>query len=187
MNEKTVKLYLGCGPLPIHPQHLQTVDNTWTFTDKYVKDPKIKNIDACDLSDYDDESVDEIYHSHLWEHLSYTESEQAVSEWFRVLKPGGVMTVNVPDMLWLARELISVSEGNKPVSRVFNTEQKLMEVIYGNQDHEGEFHKTGFTPSILSMILTKAGFVNIRVDRGYDAHDMGVLLATAYKEVNHVR
>lgn len=186
MEEKTVNLYLGCGPHPIHPQHLNFVDETWIFSDKYVKDPTIQNIDAVDLSDFKDGSVNNIYHSHLWEHLSYKESEQALKEWYRVLKKGGTLTVNVPDMEWLAAQLlynqgIEIQTKGYRKSNLFNTDEMLMEVIYGNQDHDGEFHKTGFTKTTLENKLKSVGFENIKIKQIFEAHEMGVLLAQATK------
>lgn len=176
-----IKLYLGCGPLPIHPQHYQFIDDSWVISDKYTTGTNVKNIDATDLSEFADNSISKIYHSHLWEHLSYKESEVALKEWFRVLKSGGTLTVNVPDMEWAARELVRLVDMQMPKSPVFDTQKKLMEVIYGNQDHVGEFHKTGFTKDVLEETLADMGFVNIKIEKVYEAHEMGILLAIAEK------
>jgi SAM-dependent methyltransferase len=45
---------------------------------------------------FEDNSVDEIYASHVLEHLPY--GNTALQEWLRVLKPGGMLTVVVPDI-----------------------------------------------------------------------------------------
>jgi len=47
--------------------------------------------------DYPDNSVDEVRASHLLEHFSYCRTLEVLAEWFRVLKPGGVMKIAVPD------------------------------------------------------------------------------------------
>ena len=50
----------------------------------------------------EDESLDLVYHSHMLEHLSYTDGIEFLRECFRVLRPGGIMRVLVPDLeLWI--------------------------------------------------------------------------------------
>lgn len=178
MNE--IKLMLGCGPMPIHPQHLEYVDDSWTFIDLYVKDPKIVKMDIRKL-EYPDNSVSEIYCSHAVEHLGLKEVVPTFLEWYRVLKPGGKIIINVPDMQWFAKELLKVIEGEKPESDLFNSEKMLMEVAYGNQMHDGEFHKSGFTEKTLTIALHDAGFNVGFIKRIYEAHKMGCLIAEAQK------
>ncbi len=175
-----LKLFLGCGPLPIHPQHLQIVDDTWTFIDLYVHDPKIVQMDIRKLG-YADESVSRIYCSHALEHLGSVEAVNALQEWYRVLKSGGDLIINVPDIEWAIDEYINLREGKEPQSKTFTTKQKLMEVIYGNQTHEGEFHKSGYNEKGLEKLLQEVGFKDVTVKKIYEAHDMGCLVATAKK------
>ena len=49
------------------------------------------------LADYADNSVDEIRASHVLEHFPRSQTVAVVREWFRVLKPGGVMKIAVPN------------------------------------------------------------------------------------------
>lgn len=44
-----------------------------------------------------DQSVDEIYASHVLEHFGHRQTLDVVKEWVRVLKPGGVLKVAVPN------------------------------------------------------------------------------------------
>ena len=135
--EEKVKLFLGCGPFPIHPQHLEIVDDSWVFVDLYVRDPKIVRMDVKKL-EYPDGSAEKIYCSHVLEHLAMKEINPTLKEWHRVLQPGGMLIVNVPDMEWASGELVNQLHGIKPTSPVFDTPMKVMEIFYGNQDHEGE-------------------------------------------------
>lgn len=175
-----IKLYLGCGPLPIHPQHLEIIDGTWILADLYINTPPIVTMDARKLP-YQDGEVSKIYNSHLLEHLGLRETLPTLKEWYRALKPGGQLIINVPDMEWATEELQNLKEGLEPRSKVFDTPAKIMEIIYGNQDHEGEFHKSGFTQSSLGEKLQEAGFKNIKIKQVYEAHDMGCLIAIAEK------
>ncbi len=180
MNDKKLRLFLGCGPAPVHPQHLKYVDSSWVKIDKFVSEPGIVSMDIRKL-EYEDNSVEEIYCSHTLEHIGLKEVVPTLKEWYRVLKPEGVVTINVPDMEWAAGQIVNIGNDLALKSKVFDTPQKLMEVIYGNQDHEGEFHKSGYTEETLYGYLKEAGFRFAAVDREYEAHEMGCLIAQAKK------
>lgn len=54
-------------------------------------------------------SVDYIYSSHTFEHLTYAETTFVLSECYRILKPGGIVRIIVPDFESLVNNYI----GNK--------------------------------------------------------------------------
>ena len=47
---------------------------------------------------YQNETADEVYASHVLEHIARAETINTLREWVRVLKPGGILRVAVPDM-----------------------------------------------------------------------------------------
>ena len=47
---------------------------------------------------FEDCSVESIYSSHCLEHFSHRITEQVLREWIRVLKPGGLLQIAVPDV-----------------------------------------------------------------------------------------
>ncbi|MEM9410662.1 MAG: methyltransferase domain-containing protein [Planctomycetota bacterium] len=47
---------------------------------------------------YSDDHFDAVYHSHVLEHLKPTDGIKLLKECFRVLKPGGILRVVVPDL-----------------------------------------------------------------------------------------
>jgi predicted SAM-dependent methyltransferase len=55
---------------------------------------------------FDDESVDAIFHEHLFEHISLEQGAALMDECFRVLKPGGIVRVGVPDAGELLRSYL---------------------------------------------------------------------------------
>ncbi len=193
LKDKPIKLFLGCGPLPVDPQHLEIIDDTWTFIDLYIDDPKVVKMDIRKL-DYKNETVDEIYCSHTLEHVPQEEVLSTLREWYRVLKKGGKVIINVPDMEYVAGSLLemcgfSMSETDQlpdgqfgfKESRVYNTPHEIMKIIYGSQIHDGEYHKSGFVKETLTMDLRSGGFKNINIRQIYDNHDMGCLIAKAIK------
>jgi len=59
---------------------------------------------ASDLRAFANESVEQIYASHVLEHFDYRDQlVPTLKEWHRVLVPGGCLFVSVPDLDILAR------------------------------------------------------------------------------------
>ena len=72
----------------------------------------------------------------------------------RVLKQGGKGVIVVPDFRDAAEQWLRLDHnvGYNPYSYNY-----LSEVIYGNQNHEGEYHKTPFSAGFLNYSLNMVG------------------------------
>jgi len=71
---------------------------------------------------YADNSVEAIYSSHTLQHLYLHEAESVLSECARVLKPGGILRLALPDVEHLARQLLSgVGGAGQDAGRYFNS------------------------------------------------------------------
>lgn len=111
---------------------------------------------VTDLSMFADQSVDEVYASHVYEHLSYMgELTQALNEASRVLKVGGILRVAVPDLEVLCR--LFLQSGHDLRQQWF-----VQRMIMGGQIEPFDFHKTGFSFHILGGMLHDHGFREIR-------------------------
>ena len=64
---------------------------------KVVKEKKIKYCNAYKRIPERDKSVDLIYICHMIEHLDQEETSNILQECKRVLKPGGIVRIVVPD------------------------------------------------------------------------------------------
>lgn len=84
---KGVTLEVGCGSTKVHPATIGM--------DVYPSCSVDIVGDIRDLWMFEDESVDVIVASHVLEHL--TDAKSALKEWYRVLKPEGVIAIAVPD------------------------------------------------------------------------------------------
>lgn len=115
--------------------------------------------DAKNLGQFKDATVDDIYASHVYEHLSYTgDVQQAFREAFRVLKPGGLIRIAVPDLDRLCR--LYLTPGLAAPQRFY-----LMRVLVGGQTNPFDYHKCLFDEETLTVLLRHTGFVDIqRVD-----------------------
>ena len=128
------------------------------FIDGYTNiDLHVPNAIKMDVRklEYDDESVDNIYSSHLLEHFRKDEVQPLLNEWFRVLKKGTTLNLLIPNLEWCAKNFINSQENDRwglPI-----------DMIFGNQNNEGEYHKTGFTQERVRSLLNNAGFTDISI------------------------
>lgn len=93
-----------------------------------------------------DNCVDYIYSSNALEHVGKNEVVPTLKEWVRLLKPRGELFLLVPDLVWACEFWLKYQRTDWP-----------LDIIYGNQNHDGEYHKTGFTPKILEDYFAECG------------------------------
>jgi len=105
---KSVCINLGCGSR-IHPD--------WRNLDV---NPYVEGVESWKASEgipAPSQSVDVVYHSHLLEHLQQEEGEDLIHECLRVLKPGGILRIVVPDLERICTDYLStlkeVEQGTK--------------------------------------------------------------------------
>lgn len=141
MNTKEIKLHIGCGKRYIPGfVHIDLADY-----------PHIDyKSDVSDLSMFEDNSADLIYACHVLEHFKRYETERVLTEMYRVLKPGGILRVAVPDF----EAIVTVYEKYRDM-------ELIKGLLYGGQDYEYNFHYVAFDFKYLEKLLTKVGFKNI--------------------------
>jgi len=105
---------------------------------------------------FHNESFEHIFSSHMIEHISHLEINDILKNWVRLLKIGGKLELRCPDLR--ARSLFLF----------FSPSKKNVENIYGSQNYEGNYHKSGYTYGLLKNILINIGLVRIR--RVVDGH-----------------
>lgn len=90
----TTMFHNGWVNIDVHP-NLDGFAQNWGF--------KYQLWDVREGLPYGTESVDMIFASHMFEHLTYAEGQEFLRECRRVLKPDGVLRLSVPDAGKLAR------------------------------------------------------------------------------------
>ena len=158
------KLHLGCGT--DKRKGWINIDIDWRVRPDIVAD-------ATKLHMIGDNVADEIESFHLLEHFTYTEAVEALNEWYRVLKPGGKLTLELPDF---KRCIETLCNRNEPFdwydAENDPPEKYALGGIYGwipaiNIKKTGEInyfqlHKYGWTFDTISYELNKIGFRDSR-------------------------
>jgi|GEM_PF-3172530 predicted SAM-dependent methyltransferase/GT2 family glycosyltransferase len=136
-----LKLNIGCGDMVIPG---------WIGVDKYYEKAD-QQWDAIDLP-LPKNSVDEIYSSHLIEHFHFHDGEKVLKEWYRVLKPGGILTIETPDLLATCKKFVESDEQGRIA---------LYPQLFGYPWDKGQTHLFVYTPTQLRWSLEQIGFKDI--------------------------
>ncbi len=83
-----LRLNLGCG---------KDFREGFINIDKYSNNPSVVFMDIREL-EFEDNSVDTILASDILEHFSHREVDTLLSEWARVLRPGGELIIRCPNL-----------------------------------------------------------------------------------------
>ncbi len=105
---------------------------------------------------FEKESVDYALANNVLEHLPMADVPIAIYEIRRILKPGGRAVIIVPDFAWLCKMWLNMEEGRFQAV----AHRWLAEEFYGNQFHEGEYHRAPMSPGYLNYVLQMCGFLH---------------------------
>ena len=203
-----ILLNLGCGIKTSDDPNVVNID--WSFLLRMWKNPVLKmvaplfldstrldrlkclpgNIVIHDLASgipFPDDSVDAVYHSHLLEHLDRSVALEFMKEVKRVLKPGGIHRICVPDFETLCRNYLSHLEAVVNSTRMSSTHDSVVaaiieqsvrkeahgtslqspvrrwieNVLFGDARRRGETHQWMYDRCNLAHFLAIAGYENI--------------------------
>lgn len=136
-----MKLHLGCGKRHIPGfVHIDVLP--------YDHIDHVSSIDK--LCFIQDNTVDLIYNCHVLEHFKRREAKSVLDEWYRVLKPGGILRTAVPDFAALAELYMT----NRNINQVIGP-------IFGRQDYLYNIHYNLFDFDSLKTALELSGFKNV--------------------------
>lgn len=139
---RPAKLHLGCGSRHIPGWfHVDLVPHSHVDL--------IASVDRLEMIDSD--CADVIYASHVLEHFGRYQVFDVVSEWYRVLRPGGLLRVAVPDFAAAAR----FYGQNGDIRHVLG-------LIMGGQTAPHDYHYMVFDETNLGELLEDVGFHEIR-------------------------
>lgn len=160
-----MKINLGCGIY---------CAKDWVNVDKFFTEDELKNhLGGCKNSvfedgavfiqadviklPFEDNSADLVEAKEVLEHLSIYDIVTALVEIRRVLKPGGILRASSPCFDGLVQDWLSLMLWPEfDPKRWFDVAQ----TIYGNQAHEGEYHRIPLNQPSMNYLLAQAGFTD---------------------------
>ena len=117
-----------------------------------------------DLSQFENESIEEIYASHVIEHVDQKTIKSTFKGIFRTLKKGGKFYISVPDMDVLCHFFVSPLATKKIK---FHT----MMMIFGGQVDSYDYHYFGWNHEFMKDYLSEAGFLKIEKVNSFGLFD----------------
>lgn len=140
------KVNLGCGGYP---------------------EPGFTNVDLFppadlvgDFMEMDFEDLSEVTMIHSLEHLPWVRTSEILARIKGWLVPGGILTIEVPDMA----EIMRMGTGDS----------RWISWVYGVQSHAGEHHQAGFTEPLLLGLLELQGYTVMSAITFLSNHPMRV-------------
>jgi predicted SAM-dependent methyltransferase len=136
------RLHLGCGKRHIPDYHHVDI----------LEFPHVDTVGPVEwLGHIESDCADLIYACHVLEHFGRYQVFDVVSEWYRVLRPGGILRVAVPDFEAAARTYVEHGDI-----------RDVLGLIMGGQTTEHDYHKVIFDQTGLGELLEDVGFRRIR-------------------------
>jgi SAM-dependent methyltransferase len=186
MSLSPLRLNLGSGPratpgwqcidrspniwLSRHPALKSTLRRAGLLSDGHMSpwDRDVIRGDILNLK-YADASAEFVYSSHVLEHLYLGDARRVLSEAHRVLRPGGLLRLALPDSTVLAQRLVDGERaGDADPALDFNRRllafpearpRGVRAAILGRA--AGHVHRWQPTPAMVRHMLVDAGFENI--------------------------
>lgn len=108
-----------------------------------------------------DECADEVMAIHVFEHFYLWECPDVIAEWRRLLKPGGILALELPNVVKCCENIIKgigIEGGGK------HADQLGLWGLYGDPQHQDPYmgHRWGWSPQTLTKFLAEHGFMKMK-------------------------
>jgi len=165
-----LRLSLGCG------RHTPT---DWFCIDAQQSPLASRPVDLiCDVKQVPlpDACASELMAIHIFEHLYRWECDDALEEWRRLLRTGGLLIMEMPDLFKFCRNILEAKAGHK------HSDQLGMWGLYGDPRDKDPLmiHRWGWTFSTIQPLLLEHGFTDCKESQtqwhkvGQDVRDFRV-------------
>lgn len=145
------KINMGCGWRDFGPSWIHIDSGDYSHLDY---------LSVIDLSQFEDDSIDLIYASHVVEYFDREQVIPLLAEWRRILKPDGTLRIAVPNFENISK---LYCEGKYPLDN-------FVGLLYGRMPMGSEtiYHKTVYDFNSLKSVLEASSYKNVRF---YDWRD----------------
>lgn len=147
-----MKIEFGCGETP---------------TKSGYKTCDIRNVPGVDFvcpaweidKHVTENSVDEIFSRHFFEHLTFKQGEIVLDKWFLILKSGGKCEMMLPNMSFHIDQWLH--KRNEP-KQLRHAKAGFWGWQRGEFDDVWDIHKSGYDREMLTMLLEEKKFIKIK-------------------------
>jgi predicted SAM-dependent methyltransferase len=101
---------------------------------------------------------EEILAQDVLEHLPRMSTCKTLVHWNRLLAPGGLLRLRVPNVLAILERMASGT--NQSVAK----QEELIQFLFGTQAYTGDFHLTSFTEVLLRHYLQTTGYEVVSIE-----------------------
>jgi len=142
-----VRINMGCG--------WRNFGSDWIHVDGGDYEHLDHKTGVMNLSQFQNDSVDLIYASHVIEYFDRNEVAEVLLEWRRILKPYGTLRLAVPNFAVLSKLYI---DGKIKLGNVLGP-------LYGRMEMDKKYiyHKTTYDYESLAILLDSLGFEGIHL------------------------
>jgi predicted SAM-dependent methyltransferase len=129
----------------------EQIKDGWKILNVQPKDGVDYVGNISNLDQFTDNSISEIYASHVIEHVKQKDTLETFRGLYRVLKPKGTLYISVPDMDILCRMFVDENAN-------IDNKIHIMKMIFGGQVDDFDFHYMGWNQEFLFDFLKTVGF-----------------------------
>lgn len=132
--------------------------------------------------------------SHVLEHFGFQQSAEVLAEWYRIIKPGGLIQIKVPDLEGIAQGIVEGRFDAYVQGGIYGDQGHPFwdQPAYGGYDEEDaegnkrpiprflphskahNYHKSGYTARYLIDLLKDIGFVDVVANRDLNMWELRV-------------
>jgi SAM-dependent methyltransferase len=161
-------LSLRLSKIPLFPEFLlklKSLESSQYQFIRFARENDIEYGDATQGLPVKDQSVAVLYSSHMLEHLDRNEAGRFLKEAYRVLRPGGIIRIAVPDIRKLVERYYESGDADAFIEstllclpRPKSLAQRLRLLLVGTRNHQWMYDGNS-----LSRLLQRGGFVKTEV------------------------
>ena len=136
--------------------------------------PNVKHVCNCWEIDQhvSENSIEEIYSRHMFEHLTFKQGRMALRSWYKILQKNGKVNLILPDLKYHIQEYINYYDNRETshfpfpsflhsVGSIFGwqTEKEQSDHFTASQDL-WDVHKSGYDERSLRELVESCGYIN---------------------------
>lgn len=152
---KGVKLNVGCGT--DYKKGWINIDNN---SDNNIKRLDL-NWDLLKPLPIPSNSADYVFSEHFFEHFNIEDAQMIMRDLMRVLKPGGVMRIAMPDLKWVVNNYLHTPINKDPVIKNFGFDFVKTRAEWMNMSFRWWGHQWLYDWEELERRIKDAGFEKI--------------------------